>query len=149
MLHFLRNLADHSARRARHHFGFHPIQYGQNSMSQSTDHDRDFRILRGKLFNDYRLRLQTAIFEAVTMRVFGRSFALTCSASYETWITTLKTEWHPLFPLDVPFESQPLSSSPRVQGNSRLTLESRRCPRSPTLEKEKDSSRRTRLHVSN
>ena len=38
---------------------------------------------------------------------------------------------------------------PQVQGNPRLTLESRRRPRSPTLEEENDSSRRTRRHVSN
>ena len=112
MLHFLWNLADRSA---RHHFGFHPIEHGQDLMSQSTDHDRDFRKLRGKLFNDYRHRLQTAIFEAVTMRVYGHSFALTCSANYRTWIRTLQTEWHPLFPLDVPLDSQHSSSVPQVQ----------------------------------
>ena len=86
MLHFLWNLADRSA---WHHVGFYPIAQGPDLMSESTDHDRDFRRLRGKLFNDYRLRLQTAIFEAVTMRVYGRSFALTCSANYRTRIRTL------------------------------------------------------------
>ncbi len=113
------------------------------------DHDRDFRRLRGKLFNDYKLRLQTAIFEAITMRVYGRLFARTCSANYRTWIRTLRTEWHPLFSLEVPLDSQLLSSLPQVQENPRLALESRRRPRSPTLEEEKDSSRRTRRHVAN
>ena len=145
MLHFLWNLADRSA---RHHFGFHPIEHGQDLMSQSTDHDRDFRKLRGKLFNDYRLRMQTAIFEAITMRVCGRSFALTCSANYRTWIRTLQTEWHPLFPLDVPLESQHSSSVPQVQEDSQSTLASRRRPRSPTLEGGDELSRRTRRHVS-
>ena len=145
MLHFLWNLADRSA---RHHFGFHPIEHGQDLMSQSTDHDRDFRKLRGKLFNDYRLRMQTAIFEAITMRVCGRSFALTCSANYRTWIRTLQTEWHPLFPLDVPLDSQHSSSVPQVQEDSQSTLASRRRPRSPTLEGGDELSRRTRRHVS-
>ena len=101
------------------------------------------------MFNDYRLRLQTAIFEAVTMRVYGRSFALTCSANYRTWIRTLQTEWHPLFSLEVPLDSQLLSSLPQVQENPRLALESRRRPHSPTLEEENDSSRRFRRHVAN
>ena len=120
-------------------------------MSQSTDHDRDFRRMRGKLFSDYRLRVQTAIFEAVTMRVCGRSFALTCSANYRAWIRTLQTEWHPLFPFVVPLDSQPLSPSSRVQGDTQLTRAGRRRPRSPTLrvEEENDLSRRTRQHVSN
>ena len=146
MLHFLWNLADRSA---RHHFGYNPIEHGQDKMSQSADHDRDFRRLRGKLFNDFRLRVQTAIFEAVTMRVYGRSFALTCAASYRTWIRTLQTEWQPLFPSHVSLDSQPSSSSQQAQDNSRLTMESRRRPRSPTMEGENDMSRRTRRHVSN
>ena len=129
-------------------FGFHPIEHGQDLMSQSTDHDRDFRKLRGKLFNDYRLRMQTAIFEAITMRVCGRSFALTCSANYRTWIRTLQTAWHPLFPLDVPLDSQHSSSVPQVQEDSQSTLASRRRPRSPTLEGGDELSRRTRRHVS-
>ena len=137
MLHFLWNLADRSA---RHHFGFHPIEHGPDSMSESLDHDRDFRRLRGKLFNNYRLRLQTAIFEAVTMRVYRRSLELTCSANYRTWIRTLQTEWRPLFSLEVPLDSQLLSSLPQVQETPRLALESRRRPCSPTLEKENDSS---------
>ena len=145
MLHFLWNLVDRSA---RHHFGFHPIEHGQDLMSQSTDHDRDFRKLRGKLFNDYRLRMQTAIFEAITMRVCGRSFALTCSANYRTWIRTLQTEWHPLFPLDIPLDSQHSSSVPQVQEDSQSTLASRRRPRSPILEGGDELSRRTRQHVS-
>ena len=146
MLHFLWNLADRSS---RHHFGFNPIEHGQDLMSQSADHDRDFRRLRGKLFNDYRLRLQTAIFEAVTMRVYGRSFALTGSVNYRTWIRTLQTEWHPLFPLDVPLDSQPLSLGQQDQRNSQLTLTTRRRPRSPTPEGENNLLRRTRRHVSN
>ena len=145
MLHFLWNLADRSA---RHHFGFNPIGQSRDLMSQPADQDRDFRRLRGKLFNDYRLRVQSAIFEAVTMRVYGRSFALTCSANYKTWIRTVQTEWHPLFPSNVPLESQVLSSSPQAERGSQLTTANRRRPRSPTLEEENDSSRRTRRHVS-
>jgi hypothetical protein len=145
MLHFLWNLADRSA---RHHFGFNPIGQSRDLMSQPADQDRDFRRLRGKLFNDYRLRVQSAIFEAVTMRVYGRSFALTCSANYKTWIRTVQTEWHPLFPSNVPLESQVLSSSPQAERGSQLITANRRRPRSPTLEEENASSRRTRRHVS-
>jgi hypothetical protein len=46
-------------------------------------------------------------------------------------------------------DSQLLSSLPQVQENPRLALESRRRPRSPTLEEENDSSRKTRRHVAN
>ena len=144
-MHFLWNLADRSA---RHHFGFNPIEQSRDLMSQSADQDRDFRRLRGKLCNDYRLRVQSAIFQAVTMRVYGRSFALTCSANYKTWIRTVQTEWHPLFPSNVPLEPQVLSSSPQAERGSQLTTANRRRPRSPTLEEENDSSRRTRRHVS-
>ena len=83
------------------------------------------------------------------MRVYGRSFALTGSVNYRTWIRTLQTEWHPLFPLDVPLDSQPISSGQQAQRNSQLTLTTRGRPRSPTLEGENDLLRRTRRHVSN
>ena len=102
-------------------------------MSQSTDHDRDFRRMRGKLFNDYRLRIQTAIFEAVTMRVCGRSFALTCSANYRAWIRTLQTEWHPLIALTFP-SSRTLSFTVNIIATSsgRLTIDSGK-PKTSTL----------------
>jgi hypothetical protein len=40
MFYFFRDLADHFA---QHHFGFSPVELGQDLMSQSTDHDRDFK----------------------------------------------------------------------------------------------------------
>ena len=80
MLQFVWNLAD---RLARHHFGFNPIRIDQNSPTQAAEHDRDFQRLRDKLFNDYKLRLQTAIIEAVTMRVYGKYFALSCTPAYK------------------------------------------------------------------
>ena len=80
MLQFLWNLANRSA---RHHFGFNPIRIDQTSLTQAAEHNRDFRRLRGKLFKDYKLRLQTAIFEAVTMRVYGKYFALSCTPAYK------------------------------------------------------------------
>ena len=144
MLQFLWNLADRSA---RHHFGFNPIRIDQNSLSQAAEHDRDFRRLRGKLFNDYKLRLQTAIFEAVTMRVYGKYFALSCTPAYKAWIKTLQTEWHPLFSCDSQSDSQTTLIEDQTFMEPPSTQNRGRRPRSPTLD-EDNSSRRIRRHVS-
>ena len=87
LLHFLWAVADHAARYA---FDLPLDVYHSISQPASTVSSNDgakkqmsFKILRrGRLYNEYRLRILTATYEAVTTRVFGRSFALnTCRVS--------------------------------------------------------------------
>ena len=56
-----------------------------------------FKILRGRLYNEYRLRILTATYEAVTTRVFGRSFALTTCRVYRELLAASLATWQPIF----------------------------------------------------
>ena len=54
---------------AKQHFVFNPFQIGQDSPSQAAklpERDRNFGRLRGKRINDYKFRIETAIFEVFT-----------------------------------------------------------------------------------
>jgi hypothetical protein len=80
LLRFLWAVADHAARNA-HSLPLDRIL----TLSQPAFSEHDppseaqllsFKILRGRLNYDYRLRLLTAVYEAVTERIFGRTHAL-------------------------------------------------------------------------
>ena len=61
----------------------------------SEDDPHDVEQLRAYMFRDSKLRVLAAIFEAVTERVHGRTFAHSCSTAYLTWLQTTRTLWTP------------------------------------------------------
>ncbi len=75
-----------------------------------------FKILRGRLYNEYRLRILTATYEAVTTRVLGRSFALTTCRVYRELLAASRATWQPIFH-SLP-QSADGSASPLAEGTS-------------------------------
>ena len=101
LLRFLWAVADHAARYA---FDL-PLDVYLSLSQPSTDVSERtseketiaFKVLRGRLYNEYRLRTLTAVYEAVTSRVFGRSFALNTCRLYRELLASTRTTWQPIF----------------------------------------------------
>ena len=98
-LRFLWAVADHAARNA---LSF-PLDY-YSSLSPPSSSEREvpseaqllaFRILRGRLNLDSRLRLLTAVHEAFTERVFGRTHALASLPEYVEFQAATRAVWMP------------------------------------------------------
>ena len=66
-----------------------------------------FKRLRGQIFVQARLHLLTAVYEAVTHRVYGRTFALQADAEYWVTLHNLSMVWSPQ--TDPLTQSQPQS----------------------------------------
>jgi hypothetical protein len=118
LLRFLWAVADHAARYA---FDlpldvYLSLSQPSTSLSQSAEEKKKigFKILRGRLYNEYRLRTLTAIYEAVTSRVFGRSFALNTCRLYRELLAASRTTWQPIFHS----LSADGSNSPMAEGTS-------------------------------
>ena len=101
LLRFLWAVADHAARNA---FSLpldkvltlsHPAHSENEPPSDATM--LSFKILRGRLNLDYRLRLLTAIYEAFTERVFGRTHALVSHPEYLEHQAAARAVWQPTF----------------------------------------------------
>ena len=83
-----------------------------------------FKILRGRLYNEYRLRILTATYEAVTTRVLGRSFALTTCRVYRELLAASRATWQPIFhslPQSADGSASPLAEGPS-QSLARVAL---------------------------
>ena len=101
LLRFLWAVADHAARYA---YGL-PLDVYLSLSQPSSDHDPivdenrklSLKILRACLYNEYRLRTLTAIYEAATFRVFGRSFALNMCCFYREQLAASRATWQPMF----------------------------------------------------
>ena len=52
---------------------------------------------RAFVFRNSKLRVLAAIFEAVSERVHGRTFAHSCSTAYMAWLEATRTPWTPHF----------------------------------------------------
>ena len=63
----------------------------------SVEEDETFKGLRSKLFHNFRLRILVAVYEAVTARLYGRSFALRSDPRYRHWMASNRPAWQPLF----------------------------------------------------
>jgi hypothetical protein len=99
VLRFLWAVADHAARNA---LSFPLDHYLSLSPPSSTDHTAPseaqllaFRILRGRLYLDFRLRVLTTIHEAFTERVFGRTYALASLPEYIEFQASARAVWMP------------------------------------------------------
>ena len=99
VLRFLWAVADHAARNA---LSFPLDFYSSLSPPSSSDHAEPseaqllaFRILRGRLNLDSRLRLLTAVQEAFAERVFGRTHALASLPEYIEFQAAARAVWMP------------------------------------------------------
>jgi hypothetical protein len=117
LLQFLWTLADHHAQL---NLGF-SIETAQHL---STQQDTDYRRLRGLKYHENRLRLLTFIFEAVTSRIYGATFDLTCTREYHRWLNETRHNWLPFLPTTDQTLSEPSStpSSPTSSLMPHLTF---------------------------
>jgi hypothetical protein len=94
-LRFLWALADHAAR----NYIPVPLPVLPVLSEVGPPEDKDspqvvrFKRLRGQIFVQARLQLLTAVYEAVTHRVFGRTFPLQADAQYWATLSQLSTVW--------------------------------------------------------
>ncbi len=105
LLRFLWAIADHAA---RHHLSMPdadlrvlPQQlWGPQSASQTAAADSQvsaFKALRGCLNVEYRQRVLTAVYEATTERLYGRTFALSSFKCYRETLAHGRAVWQPVF----------------------------------------------------
>ena len=105
-------LADRSARLQS---GLNPLAFQAPLSSSSAEDDpHDVEQQRAYVFRDNKLRVLAAIFEAVTERVHGRTFAHSCSTAYLTWLQTTRTQWTPQL------TAQAVPTGPLAQADSAL-----------------------------
>ena len=119
LLRFLWAIADHAARNAMSL----PLDRLSSSLSQPPPSQPDelseerllsFKILRGRLNLDYRLRLLSTVYEAFTERVFGRTHALASLPEYLHFQAAARAVWLPTnfsIPAPSPPPPPPLHSS--------------------------------------
>ena len=91
------------------------------------------KILRGRLYDEYRLRILTATHEAVTTRVLGRSFALNTCRVYRELLAASRATWQPIFH-SLP-QSADGSTSSVAEGTSQSSSHFILEPRVPFLSK--------------
>ena len=56
-----------------------------------------FKVLRGSLNVEYRQRILTAVYEAITERLYGRTFALSSFKCYRESLALGRAVWQPVF----------------------------------------------------
>jgi len=103
LLRFLWATADHAA---RYHLALpqHEIRaLPQSCLTLSQDEmvtdeqEEKFKILRGKLNNEYRQRVLTAVYEGVAELVWGRTHALSANKYYHDTMALGRAAWQPVF----------------------------------------------------
>ena len=94
MLRFLWAIADNAA---RCHYGL-PNLRSQPIGSQEDDSEdiNPFKAMRGRLYHYYRLRILCVIYEGVTERMFGRTYALSANTQYNQWMRSCREAWQPV-----------------------------------------------------
>ena len=74
--------------------------WGPQSASQTAAADSQisaFKALRGRLNVEYRQRILTAVFEATTERLHGRTYALSSFKCYRETLAHGRAVWQPVF----------------------------------------------------
>ena len=103
LLRFLWAVADHAA---RYHLALpqHEVRaLPQSCLTLSQDEmvtdklEKSFKALRGKLNNEYRQRVLTAVYEGVAERVWGRTHALSANKYYHDTMALGRAAWQPVF----------------------------------------------------
>lgn len=96
-------VADHAA---RYHLAIpqHEVRaLPQECLTLSQDEivadkqEKSFKALRGKLNNEYRQRVLTAVYEGVAERVWGRTHALSAIKYYHDTMALGRAAWQPVF----------------------------------------------------
>ena len=97
--------------------------WGPQSASQTAAADSQvsaFKALRGCLNVEYRQRVLTAVYEATTERLYGRTYALSSFKCYRETLAHGRAVWQPVFhvlPCDGP-------SAAASEGSSMLPFNS-------------------------
>ena len=134
LIRFLWAIADHAA---RHHLSMPdadlrvlPQQlWGPQSASQTAAADSQisaFKALRGSLNVEYRQRVLTAVYEATTERLYGRTYALSSFKCYRETLAHGRAVWQPVFhvlPCDGPSAAASEGSS-MLPSNSSVASDS-------------------------
>ena len=110
LLRFLWAVAGHAARQ---HDCSSPLGLGPAPLPgrASERQVESFKRLRGRLYHEYRTRMLCTVFEGVTERVFGRTFALIGDRRYLQWLDLARPLWQPIF-LPPPAAAAAASVSP-------------------------------------
>jgi hypothetical protein len=122
LLRFLWAVADHAARNALS-LPFDGLSQSlsqpPSSVSDSLSEEQllSFKILRGRLYVDYRLRLLSTVHEAFTERVFGRTHALASLPEYLDFQAAARAVWLPTI-----FSAPPQPSSSHLRLTSSVAL---------------------------
>ena len=94
---FLWGVADHAAR-SKNHLSAHdlPIPDGVNALGlENASAVVSCKRLRNRLYHDYILRFHRDVLEAVTSRLFGKSFALRDDVNYRAVQEHRSAMWQP------------------------------------------------------
>jgi hypothetical protein len=94
LLRFLWLLANFAARNQI------PVQIVDRPNTQSTfDEDETqksaFKILRSKIFTEFKQKIQTEVYEGIAERVFGRTHSLQANPQYRQFFATHRSMWTP------------------------------------------------------
>ena len=117
-LRFLWTLADHAARNyIPVPLPVLPLPFGADSSEeQDSPQVVRFKLLRSRIFAQDRLHVLTALYEAITHRVYGHTFPLQADAHYWAVLAQLSSIWTP--------SSQLLSQDPSTSSSHPASLPS-------------------------
>ena len=96
-------VADHAA---RYHLAMpeadcHVLPHSSLSSAQDAqvaeEQEETFKSLRGRLNNEYRQRMLVALYEGITERVHGRTYALSALQCYRDSMAAARAVWQPVF----------------------------------------------------
>jgi hypothetical protein len=121
MLQFLWILADHAVKTQQHPEPDYLWDEYPTSGPSATSISEDYRRQRGRKFHENRLRMLTHIYEAVTERIFGTTFALSNSQQYRQWLRQTRHNWQPMIP-EYDLSTQSTESAPSSQAET-LSME--------------------------
>jgi hypothetical protein len=97
-LKFLWILADHAVKTQQHPDTDYVGQEHPTSAHSTSSTAEDYRRQRGRKFHENRMRILTHIYEAVTERIYGTTFALSTSEQYRQWLRQTRHNWQPMIP---------------------------------------------------
>ena len=120
-LQFLWILADHAVKTQQHPETDYLGDESPTSAQSTSSISEDYRHQRGRKFHENRLRLLTHIYEGVTERIYGTTFALSNSAQYRQWLRQTRHNWQPMIP-DHDLSPQSTESMPSSQAET-LSME--------------------------
>ena len=116
-LQFLWTLADHAVKTQQHPETDYLGDDYSTSVQSTSSISEDYRRQRGRKFHENRLRILTHVYEAITERIYGSTFALSNSAQYRQWLRQTRHNWQPMIP-DHDLSQQSTESIPPSQAET-------------------------------